>query len=438
MELPPREQLEITVLGPAEVPSPLHTSRAAFANEDARVLLSSDTRDMQETLAGGGELPSFEHAGPRRRIFFHPERTTGAIVTCGGLCPGLNDVVRAITLTLHHHYRVPRVLGFRYGFAGLAPDTEHAPIELTPQVVNRIHEDGGTILGSSRGPQPPEAMADTLERLGVSILFAVGGDGTMHGALALQQELARREAPIAVVCVPKTIDNDLPWIERSFGFTTAVEEARKAVMAAHVEATGAWNGVGIVKLMGRQSGFIAAHATLATADVNFCLVPEHPFELEGPAGLYAAVERRLDERHHAVIVVAEGAGQDMLQDSEHAERDPSGNIVLKDVGTFLRDGIKKHFAAAGKEVTVKYIDPSYMIRSLPANSLDSEFCLILGQHAVHAGMSGRTGLLIGRWNGHSVHVPLTLGVSERRRLPESAWLRVLETTGQPPLVCSAS
>jgi len=419
-------------LGPCEVPSPLAQSGTLFVDEERRVLACSDAVELGPFLDSCTMPPAFEPAGARQHIFFEPSKVTAGIVTCGGLCPGLNDVIRSLVMTLSYHYGVERIVGFRYGYAGLARDTREPPVELAPADVLDIHHDGGSLLGSSRGPQDPAEMVDTLQRLGVDVLFTIGGDGTLRGAAAIAAEVSRRGLPIGVIGIPKTIDNDLAWTVRSFGFVTAVEEGRKAIEAAHSEARGAWNGVGLVKLMGRHSGFIAAQSSLANADVNFCLVPEVPFALHGKNGFMAALRRRLDQKHHAVVVVAEGAGQDLLEQAPPVH-DASGNVKLGDVGTFLRDEIRADFARAGVPVDVKYIDPSYTIRSLPANAVDSEFCLMLGQDAVHAGMAGRTAMVVAFWNRHFTHVPIELVVATRKRIdPEGAiWQSVLKATGQP-------
>ncbi len=393
------------------------------------VLIPTDT----ETLAGvEGAIPSFEAAGPRAELFFDPPSASIGIVTCGGLCPGINDVIRAIVLTAWHEYGVRRVLGFRYGFAGLAASSALEPVALDPDVVHEIHSLGGTILGSSRGPQEVSEMVDELQRRRVDILFAIGGDGTLSGASELAAEISRRTVPIAVVGIPKTIDNDILWLERSFGFATAVNEAARSIVAAHTEAHAVRNGIGLVKLMGRYAGFIAAHATLAHNQVNFCLVPELPFALEGGAGFLTLLERRLGTKGHAVVVVAEGAGQEHI-DHGGPTRDASGNPTLADIGPFLKERIQRHLRACDMVASVKYIDPSYLIRSLPANAFDSALCLTLGQHAVHAGLSGRTDMLVGTWAGHYTHVPLPLATSERRQLDVggAVWQRVLEATGQP-------
>lgn len=436
LELPSRQSLEIRRLGEAKIPSPLRNADL-MVEEDDRVVATSSTLRLQAFLDRGETPPSFERAGAREHIHFEPTCTAVGIVSCGGLCPGINNVIRSLVLTLVHHYRVPRILGFRWGYAGLGgPGSEkEPPMELTTSYVSSIHGMGGSVLGTSRGPQDVRVMVDRLEELGISILFAIGGDGTLRGASALATEVSRRGADIAIVGIPKTIDNDIRWIERSFGFATAVEEARQAIVGAHAESRGAWNGIGLVKLMGRHSGFITAHASLANSDVNFCLVPEVPFTLGGRGGLLEVLEARLKDRHHAVIVVAEGAGQELIQAARGGEPglDASGNQKLQDVGPFLKERIGEYLKARGLEHTIKYIDPSYIVRSMPANSLDAEFCLQLGQHAVHAGMAGRTDMVVGFWNRRFTHVPIPVAVEQRNAIDADGptWQRVLEATGQP-------
>ena len=414
----------IPTLGDARVASPHATSYVA---DDERLLHDATLAGVRRHLDAGAPPPAFELAGPRERIFFEPSRLRCGIVTCGGLCPGLNDVVRAIVLSLHHHYGVAGVLGFRFGYEGLGPRA-CPPVELTPDAVERIHHQGGTVLGSSRGPETPSDMVDTLERLGIGLLFVVGGDGTLRGAQAIAAEVRRRGKAIGVIGVPKTIDNDIACIQQSFGYETAVIEARHVIRAANAEATGARNGIGLVKLMGRHSGFIAAYATLATGDVNFCLVPEVPFTLDG---FLAALDARLERRSHAVIVVGEGAGQDLLQAT--AERDASGNPKLGDIGVWLRDRMQAHLRARGVDASVKYIDPSYTIRSAPADARDAAFCVSLGHNAVHAGIAGRTEMVVGYWKHEFTHVPIALAVSERKQIDPNGrlWSQVLAATGQP-------
>jgi 6-phosphofructokinase 1 len=418
--------LSISRLGECRISSPMISGHAV---DDAdHVLYHNNLQAIDEYQRAGKLPPFFEKAGPRQKIYFDPSKLKCGIVTCGGLCPGLNDVIRAIVMSLFHHYGVQTVFGFPYGYEGLSPRYKHSPMELTPDLVAGIHEQGGSILGSSRGPQDIAEMVDTLERMNVGILFTIGGDGTLRGARAIAEEVDRRGLRISVIGVPKTIDNDISCVQRSFGFETAVTEAGKAITSAHTEARGARNGVGLVKLMGRESGFIAAFTALAYNDVNFCLVPEIPFTLEG---FLSALDQRLERKGHAVIVVGEGAGQDLMQKTQ--ERDPSGNVRFGDIGLFLRDRINGHFKGLGKELNLKYIDPSYIIRSVPANAHDSAFCLLLGHNAVHAGMAGRTNMVVGDWGAEFTHVPISMAVSQRKRIDPDGrlWNIVLASTGQP-------
>lgn len=428
----------IDKLGEATIESPLKkhldptNSLQGFIRDDARIVYDPRLRAIKQCMAESVEPPSMEVAGPRERLYFKPKDTRAAIVTCGGLCPGLNDVIRMLFMEMHYRYGVREVLGVRFGYGGLVPRIGLPPITLDPGMVANIHRSGGTFLGSSRGNQDPVEMVDYLERMRINILFTIGGDGTQRGALSLAEEVERRGLDICVIGIPKTIDNDISFMERSFGFNTAVSIARDVLETGHEEARGAYNGVCVVKLMGRESGFIAAMAAVANGDANYVLVPEVPFELDGPNGLLATLERRLEERRHALIVVAEGAGQDLLK-QEEKHYDASGNVKFADIGTYLRDRIAAHFSSGWHAATVKYIDPSYYIRSSPANAQDSIFCSNLAQNAVHAAMSGRTKMVVGLWNNTFTHVPISAVTSQRKRLDPAGpdWLAVLETTGQP-------
>jgi 6-phosphofructokinase 1 len=433
--------LVVPTLGPPLIDSPLgelleqRQLSVHYAEESDRVLLD-DT--LSATLARNRhptELPAFEPAGPRRKIFFDPHKTTAGIVTCGGLCPGLNDVIRGLTLELRLRYGVKRVYGFCNGFQGFT-SFSRPPIDLTVDVVSNINELGGTILGSSRGEQSPVTVVDCLEARGINLLFVIGGDGTIRGAMGIVREIAARGSKIAVIGIPKTIDNDIQFIDQSFGFQTAFSEATKSLRAAHVEATGAPNGIGLVKLMGRHSGFIACYASLAMSDVNFVLIPEVPFQLEGPRGLLSILRERLVRRGHAVLAVAEGAGQDLMEAEMRevgSDTDASGNKRLTDVGPWLRTRINSYFRSIDMELNLKYIDPSYAIRSVPANPHDSVYCVRLAQYAVHAAISGRTETLIGRSRGRFVHVPMSLAIRQRNTVDPHGdlWSSVLEATGQP-------
>lgn len=428
--------LFIPQLGPRNLPSPGLTRDWGAAEKswlsDADRVLLDDRVHTQTDAPFPEEMISVELAGPRRRIYFQPETLTCAIVTCGGLCPGINDVIRSLVMHAHYGYGVRRILGLRFGYEALNPHYGHAPVELTPDRVGRIQYFGGSVLGTSRGRQDPSVMVDQLQTLGVQALFVVGGDGSQRGARDIYEEATRRGLKLSVVGIPKTIDNDLLYTDRSFGYLTAFSEAFRTLGVAHAEARGARNGIGLVKLMGRDSGFIACAAALATAEANFVLIPEAPFKLEGQNGLLACLEQRLLERGHALVVVAEGAGQELCAAPRQAT-DASGNRRYADIGGFLRDKIEAHFRAKGRDLTLKYIDPGYQLRGVVATPEDRIFCLQLARHAVHAALSGKTGMVVALWHQRYVHLPVHLIAGGRRRVdPEGdLWRCVLENTGQP-------
>ena len=421
------KDLQVKTLGDCTLASPLNLPDVLYVSDAVRIRYATEIPNETDS----NDEVAFEKAGPRKLIFFDPAETKAAIVTCGGISPGLNDVIRSIVMQLYYKYRVEKILGIQFGYKGLNPANWLEPVKLQPADVERIHEAGGTILGSSRGQEDPEVMADTLEKLGINILFCIGGDGTLRGANAIWQAAAKRGLKVSIIGIPKTIDNDIHYVTKTFGFDTAVSEAMEALGCAHTEAKGAPNGIGLVKVMGRDAGFIAAHATLASLDVNFTLIPEVPFDLYGKGGLLDVLEQRIKKRHHAVIVSAEGAGQEFFK--EDCEHDASGNVKLKDIGVFLRDEIETYFKAKNTSITLKYIDPSYIIRSVPANASDSIFCAQLGQFAVHAAMAGKTDMIVGQWHDVFTHVPIPSTVASRKKIsPEGPlWLNVLESTGQP-------
>jgi len=416
------EDFRIETVGQCTFHSPLDS--AVFITDSEGVLVDATLSGCERCQ----DEPAFlEKAGPREKIFFNPENSRAALVTCGGLCPGLNDVVRAIVMVLWYRYGVKEILGLRYGYEGLIASFNHEPLVLNPELVEDIHKDGGTILGTSRGPQDPALMVDFLSERKIDMLFTIGGDGTQRGALAITREIENRGLAISVIGIPKTIDNDISFTERTFGFETAVAMSQIPITGAHMEAKGVRNGIGIVKLMGRQSGFIAAYAALASSDVNLVLIPEIHFSLEK---VFVYLEERIIRKRHAVIVVAEGAGQEHVP----AEgTDASGNKKLGDIGLFLKSAITEYFSRREIPGTVRYIDPSYIIRSAPATPEDSVFCFQLAENAVHAAMSGRTGMVVGIWNGHFVHIPTQLSVKDRKKIDKSGllWQSVLDNTGQP-------
>lgn len=423
------------ILSPVRLSTRLNDFIANFVEDDDLIIYNIDHRVEGDRLESSFHRKNLiEKAGPRERIYFDPTKVCAGIVTCGGLCPGLNDVIRSLVMTLWYQYGVRNIIGIPFGYSGFLPSYGLVPRKLEPADVSQIHEHGGTILGSSRGSADTVAIMDSIEQLNLNILFTIGGDGTQKGALALHEEAQRRGRKLSIVGIPKTIDNDLSFVQRSFGFETAVSRAVEAVNAAHTEAISAINGLGLVKVMGRESGFIAAHTALASNDVNFVLIPEVPFELEGPNGLWENIKARLERRQHAVVLVAEGAGQPLLEASNAV--DASGNRILSDIGVFLKTRLVELAKKDKVALNLKYIDPSYIIRGSAANPNDSIYCSRLGANAVHAAMSGRTGLIISLIHERYVHIPMKLSIAQRHLVdPESdLWRDVIIQTGQPSLM----
>ncbi len=435
------KEFKVPRLGKCSIPSPLNLSKVFgdgvfnYTLDDERIIMNPNIRYYEECLKQNIEPLSFEKAGPKEFIYFDPSKTKAAIVTCGGLCPGLNNVIRGLVMQLNGRYGVKRIIGIKYGYEGFIPKYGHEVVNLEPEQIEYIHMHGGTILGSSRGPQEVTEIVDALERMDINILFTIGGDGTLRGAQAISDEVTRRGLKISIAGIPKTIDNDINLIEKSFGFETAFTIASDVLQSAHNEAKGAYNGIALVKLMGRDSGFIAANAALAVQEVNFVLVPEVKFDLYGPNGFIELLRTRLEKKHHALIVVAEGAGQNLFKE-QNSDKDASGNIKFKDIGLFLKNAIKEEFVKKEIPHSIKYIDPSYIIRSAPANANDSLFCNILAQNAVHAAMAGRTGFVVGNWNAQFTVLPIPIAVKNRKKISteDELWSNVVETTGQPKIL----
>ncbi|MBQ1949885.1 MAG: ATP-dependent 6-phosphofructokinase [Treponema sp.] len=428
----------IEQLGPCKIKSPIELSTVvgdacanyvvdtSFVRNRINVFSTEEPNDVDETNL-------LQKAGPREYIYFDPKKVKAGICTCGGLCPGLNDVIRAVVRCLWNRYGVRDIVGFQYGYKGLFEDSGFDPVPLNPEIVDEIHKIGGSYLGSSRGggDRLETDGVKTIERLGINMMFVIGGDGTQRGASDLADAITKKGLECAVVGIPKTVDNDFKFIDRSFGFETAVQQAKEAIASMHMEAHSQYNCVSLVKLMGRESGFIAAAAALASHEVNFCLIPEVPFDMEGPNGFLANLEKRLEKRHHALIVVAEGAGQELMQSTN--QTDASGNKRLSDIGIYLRDAIKSYFAKRNIPLDLKYCDPSYQIRSAVTTASDSIYCERLGNNAAHAAMAGKTKMVVGLVHDKFVYIPTKMATLSRNVVdPEgSLWRDTLDATSQP-------
>ena len=408
-----RSDFVISTLGECTIPSPI--TDQTFVSDAETVSYFTDVAQIKSYIDRGEDVPAFEHAGPRQMIYHNPAWCRAAILTAGGLCPGLNEVIKFLTLSLYRDYGVHDIYGIRYGYRGLNPARNLAPVRLTPEVVDDIHDKGGSILGSSRGAEDTGLIVDSLKRLGVNLLFCIGGDGTLRAAHDLAMAALKRDLNICVIGIPKTIDNDICYIDKTFGFETAVYATNPMITVAHNEAKGAPNGVGLIHVMGRDSGFIAAYSSLANPHINYCLVPEVKFTLEGePDSFFPILHDRLKRRHHAVIIVAEGAGQELMKGERQVDK--SGNLLNNNIGVFIREKMKEYFKKQNFEINIKYFDPTYLIRGIPANGTDAVFCLLLAQNAVHAAMAGKTDLLIGHWSDVFTHVPIEMATKQRKKI----------------------
>ncbi|KAJ6813300.1 putative ATP-dependent 6-phosphofructokinase 2 [Iris pallida] len=415
--------------------NPFYHPRPAFYITPSDVALGSILFDLSLPAPAPLALPAYHSAGPRKAVHFDPRAVRAAVVTCGGLCPGMNTVIRDLVLGLWDLYGVREILGVTSGFRGFYSSDE--TVRLDPKMVHNWHKKGGTVLTTSRGGFDLDKIVGAIEARGFNQVYCIGGDGTMRGALAIFKEVQRRRLNVSITGIPKTVDNDIGIIDRSFGFQTAVEMAQQAINAAHVEAQSAVNGIGLVKLMGRSTGHIALHATLSSRDVDCCLIPEMNFYLDGKGGLFDFLDQKLKQNGHAVIVVAEGAGQDIIPrtDAEKEEKDESGNPVFLDVGPWLKSELKRWWDRDhnGELSAVKYIDPTYMIRAVPANATDNLYCTLLAHSAIHGVMAGYTGFVSGPINGNYVYIPLEQVAVAKNPVntEDHKWAWVRSVTNQP-------
>ncbi|KAG0567914.1 hypothetical protein KC19_7G171400 [Ceratodon purpureus] len=410
--------------------NPAYSGVRQYFVEDTDVV----ARDVVVNIDDMGHGVHFRRAGPREKIYFKPEEVRACIVTCGGLCPGINTVIREIVCGLWTQYGVRDIYGIDGGYRGFY---SRNTIDLTPKIVNDIHKRGGTFLQTSRGGHDTAKIVDSIQDRDINQVYIIGGDGTQKGANAIYEECKKRGLKVVVAGIPKTIDNDIDVIDKSFGFDTAVEEAQRAINAAHVEAESVQNGIGLVKLMGRYSGYIAMHATLASRDVDLCLIPEVPFYMDGPGGLIEFVRKRLRESGHMVIVVAEGAGQELMAECSggiNKLKDASGNKLLLDVGLWLCSTLKEHFQKEFKEpLNLKYIDPTYMVRAIPSNASDNVYCTLLAHSAIHGAMAGYCGFTAGPVNNRHCYIPIKRVVATSRNVnvADRMWARLMSSTNQP-------
>mmetsp|Transcript_20291 Transcript_20291/g.48093 ORF Transcript_20291/g.48093 Transcript_20291/m.48093 type:complete len:415 (+) Transcript_20291:167-1411(+) len=364
-------------------------------------------------------------ANAARQLFWEPNKVKAAVVTCGGLCPGLNSIIRGVTKCLWNEYGVREILGITAGYNGLSDPETHPPVKLTEEMVRDIHMKGGSIIKAARGGFDAEKICDNLQRLGITVLFLVGGDGTQFAGHLLYEAARKRRLAVSIVGIPKSIDNDVVLFDRTFGFDTAVAKASEVIRNALVEASSCDRGVGIVKLMGRDSGFVAMHAATAADVVDLCMIPEVKVDMKD---VIEHVDATLAKKKYMVIAVAEGAGQELVSTGK---QDDTGHTVYGDIGVFLKDTLNKHLKASGGRTF--YIDPSYIIRSVPITPNDHIYCVRLANDAVHTAMRGYTGVCVGAMHNVVCMLPSRLIASGKKKVRphSSSWQGCVQTCNMP-------
>ena len=426
------DDLAIARLGERTIDTPLRDllggreESVHYVTETDRVLLD-DTLGVAKRRSAGtpAELPAFNPGGPREKLYFEPSTVTAAIVTCGGLCPGLNNVVRALVLQLANAYGVKSILGFRNGYSGLT-DTS-APLALTPELVRDIHNRGGTILGTSRGGQEPAAMVDTLARHRVDMLFVIGGDGSLRGA----QKIAAKPPPATAARrgghpedhrQRHSVDRPELRLPDRVRPRRRVDPRRAHRGRVHRRRRGTGQADGPAQRLHRLLCDTRQPRSRLRPDPRSLLparqLPALPAQARRSAGARSRGRRR-GRRAGAV--------------PRSAETDASGNARLGDIGALLRERVTAHFAQHGTPLSLRYVDPGYAIRSVPANAFDAVYCARLAQAAVHAGMAGFTSMVVARWHGRFIHLPIALATATRNQVDPHGdlWMSVLEATGQP-------
>lgn len=321
------------------------------------------------------------------------------VLTGGGDCPGLNAVIRAVVRKGVNEHGFEFV-GFRDGWRG---PLEGVTVPLGIEQCRGILPRGGTILGSSR--TNPFAVEDGVERIrenlaaaGVDALVAIGGEDTLGVATRLA------ELGVAVVGVPKTIDNDLSGTDFTFGFDTAVNIATEAIDRLHTTAE-SHHRVLVVEVMGRHAGWIALHSGIA-GGASAVLIPEVPFDIDA---VCAHVETRFRSEYAPIIVVSEGAvpadGSEMTLSS--GEKDAFGHVRLGGIGDRLAHEIEQRTGKEARAVVLGHIQ-----RGGTPSAFDRWLATRFGLQAIDAVADGEFGVMVALRGTKIVRVPLQEGTAE--------------------------
>jgi len=325
------------------------------------------------------------------------------LLTGGGDCAGLNAVIRAAVKRAEEYGW--EVVGIRYGWSGLIePDF----ITLSFKNISNIYKLGGTILKTTRTnpfkyTDGPEKVIRNAKKLGLDGLIAIGGDDTLGAATKLYK------MGLKVVGVPKTMDNDLSVTDYTFGFDSAVNEAMHAL--DNLLQTGeSHDRVMIAEVMGRHTGWVAAHAGMA-AGANLILVPEEPFDIED---VVSFIKKRREKGDKAtLIVVSEGA---ILKNvpkafAKDGKVDDFGHVKLGGIGQFLAEELEKRI---GGEIRATSL--GHTIRGGPPSAFDRVLSSRFGLAAVDLIKENKFGMMVALRGTQIVSVNIEESVSKIKTL----------------------
>ncbi|MDB4907923.1 MAG: 6-phosphofructokinase [Gemmatimonadetes bacterium] len=355
-----------------------------------------------------------------RQVDQDPEQETLmriAISTGGGDAPGLNAVIRAAVLSAIN--RGWEVLGIKRGYAGLMGDDE--VVRLTKDSVRGIAHLGGTILRTTNRGNPfhyprklddgsyeevdrSDELIENARQLGIDAIVTIGGDGSLSIAKRLCDK------GMKIVCVPKTIDNDVSGTITTFGFDTAVNTALEAIDKLHTTAE-SHDRVMVMEVMGRDAGFIALHSGLAgSADV--ILIPEIPYDIARVCEKIQARDRA--GRHFSIVVVAEGAYPQGGATHTMGESMPG---QARRIGGIAENIAREIMVQTGKETRSLVL--GHLQRGGMPTGYDRLLATRFGAAAVRAIAAGESGRMVALQSPHIVTIPIEQALAEPKRVDPS-------------------
>lgn len=477
-----------------ENPLPIEV-RGDDRDEGARIVVDARRKyhDPLEGITPAAWNLTMPEAGPRRYVSYpQKNQLKVGILVSGGIAPGINAVISGI-IARHHAYQAwsqkinknyaLEILGYSEALKGLLHAGRPAvPLDL--KTVREAVNHGGSILPTARADElldleDPKQRDGALDKVTsrlinqqIDILYIIGGDGSMRAAHAISCRARRNPInELSVIGIPKTMDNDILWVWQSFGFLSAVEFAKQAILQLHTEVMSNPR-LCVIQLFGSDSGFVVSHAALASGVCDAVLIPEVNFTLKQLSGY---IRYRLQDRPHSdkpyggIVALAEtaipldwreyvSATAEVADGSEKVILTPE---ELRAIETFESHGRRVHgqtpdaLRSGGLRLVSQILqreirklgdrwssyrvftnEPRHLIRSIEPSVSDVIFAQRLGTLAVDNAMAGYHDFMISQWLTEYVLVPLKLVVLGRKRVPEHGifWKSVRASTGQPDFV----